>query len=64
MEQPDAADWERAARICREVAELPDRTSPDDNADFMLVTADELQPMLAEEFARLRAELIGPKVDG
>ena len=33
---------EIAALIVREVAELPDRTSPDDWPEAMLVTADEL----------------------
>lgn len=52
--KPNEDDWRRAAKICREVAELPDRTSPEEYADFMLVTGDELQLILAEEFARLR----------
>jgi hypothetical protein len=56
------ADLIRAAAICRDVAELPDRTSPDENADFMLVTADELQPMLAQAFADLRAALASPPI--
>ena len=56
MATPNEDDWKRAAKICREVAELPDRTSPDDNADFMLVTADELQSILAQEFAQLRED--------
>lgn len=51
---PNEDDWKRAAKICREVAELPDRTSPDDNADFMLVTAEELSSILAEAFAEIR----------
>ncbi len=29
-------------QIVRDVAELPDRTSPEDQPDMMLVTADEL----------------------
>lgn len=33
--------------IVREVAELPDRTSPEDRPDMMLVTADELRAILA-----------------
>lgn len=39
------------ARIVRRVAELPDRTSPDDWPDAMLVTADELATILSEELA-------------
>ena len=42
-------------RIIRAVAELPDRTSPDDQPEMMLVTADELA-------AILRAH--GPEVGG
>jgi hypothetical protein len=32
-----------AERVVRDVAELPDRTSPDDQPDMMLVTAEELK---------------------
>jgi hypothetical protein len=32
--------------VLREVAELPDRTSPDDEPDMMLVTADELKTII------------------
>lgn len=32
--------------VLREVAELPDRTSPEDEPDMMLVTADELRSIL------------------
>lgn len=32
--------------IIRDVAELPDRTSPEDQPDMMLVTADELEAIL------------------
>ncbi len=35
-----------AAKIVREVAELPDRTSPADAPDMMLVTADELRAIV------------------
>jgi hypothetical protein len=51
---PSNDDWARAALVCREVAELPDRTSPAENADFMLVTGDELQPIVAEALASVR----------
>ena len=59
MSKPDQTqttehDWKMAAILCRDVAELPDRTSPDDNADFMLVQPDELQPMIAEALAAER----------
>ncbi len=33
---------EIATQIVRDVAELPDRTSPEDQPDMMLVTSDEL----------------------
>lgn len=56
--QPTEDDWRRAALVCREVAELPDRTSPDDNADFMLVMGEELQPMVAQALADAREETV------
>lgn len=37
---------EIAALIVREVAELPDRTSPDDWPEAMIVTADELNEIV------------------
>lgn len=33
-------------KIIQDVAELPDRTSPDDQPDMMMVTADELLTIL------------------
>lgn len=42
-----SADAERVAdAVCLAVAELPDRTSPDDWPDAMLVTADELRQIV------------------
>lgn len=38
-------------RVLRRVAELPDRTSPDDWPEAMLVTHDELERILREELA-------------
>lgn len=38
-------------RVLQRVAELPDRTSPDDWPDAMLVTQDELRHILADELA-------------
>ncbi len=35
-----------ADRVAREVAELPDRTSPEDYPDAMLVTGDELRGII------------------
>ena len=37
-----------AAQICRDVAELPDRNSPEDWPEAMLVTHDELQAIVTE----------------
>ena len=34
--------------IIQQIAELPDRTSPEDQPDMMMVTADELRVILAE----------------
>lgn len=33
-------------KIIRDIAELPDRTSPDDHPDMMFVTAEELRLIL------------------
>jgi hypothetical protein len=52
--QPSVDDWERAALVCREVAELPDRTSADLTPDEMIVTGDELQPIVAAAIAEAR----------
>lgn len=52
--QPSVDDWKRAALVCREVAELPDRTSADLNPDEMIVTGDELQPIVAAAIAEAR----------
>lgn len=46
-----AADRRLRERIIQRVAELPDRTSPDDWPDAMLVTAEELLDILADELA-------------
>lgn len=48
------ADRDAAAEITETIAELPDRTSPEDWPDAMLVTADELVLILQEAFARHR----------
>lgn len=45
-----------ASQVVREVAELPDRSSPDDMPDMMMVTAQELHDIVAAvEAARIRA---------
>mgnify|MGYP000881337878 CR=1 FL=1 len=45
-----------AARIIQRVAELPDRNSPEDWPDAMLVTGEELQFIIGEEIAPLAEE--------
>lgn len=40
-----------ADRIIQDVAELPDRTSPEDQPDMMLVTADELRVIVETALA-------------
>lgn len=40
-------------RVVRRVAELPDRTSPQDCPEAMLVTADELRKIVGQESGRL-----------
>lgn len=45
-----------AAQICREVAELPDRNSPADWPEAMLVTHDELNRIVREAIAQMEAE--------
>ncbi len=41
--------------VLRDVAELPDRTSPDDEPDMMLVTADELKVILCTRLSEALA---------
>lgn len=59
MMKPNESDWERAALVCREVAELPDRTSADLSPDEMIVTGDELQPIVAAALAEARQRHAG-----
>lgn len=40
----------RVASAIRDVAELPDRTSPDDQPDMLFVSIDELQEILERHF--------------
>jgi len=46
LEPKDCTAMPLATAIIRDVAELPDRTSPNDQPDMMLVTADELRTIL------------------
>jgi hypothetical protein len=48
---------EITANICRDVAELQDRTSPAHWPEAMLVTADELTEIVTEHFKFLLSEL-------
>lgn len=41
--------------VLRDVAELPDRNSPDDEPDMMLVTADELKTILCNRLSEALA---------
>lgn len=51
MTQPTTETQALIDRIVQEVAELPDRTSPDDWPEAMLVTADELRAIVNEHIA-------------
>ena len=42
-----------AVAVCRDVAELPDRNSPEDWPEAMLVTANELEEIILSKFVRL-----------
>lgn len=47
--QPVAPSWRSAVQaIIRDVADLPDRTSPDDDPSIMLVSEDELSEILVK----------------
>lgn len=41
--------------VLRDVAELPDRTSPEDEPDMMLVTAEELKTILCTRLSEALA---------
>lgn len=57
MIEPDERDWEIAARACREIAELPDRIACEHmTSDDMIVTARELQPIIAAAAAEARRQ--------
>ncbi len=43
--------------VIRDVAELPDRTSPDDNPDTMLVTTRELRDILWQRLLEKPADI-------
>lgn len=46
--------------VIRDIAELPDRTSPPDAPDMMLVTAEELRAILTNRFMALGLKLAQP----
>ena len=55
---PTTHDEQVATQFCIDAAELPDRTSPDEYPDHLLITPEELTTMLLEAFAEVRAETI------
>lgn len=46
LDPKDCSATPLATAIIRDVAELPDRTSPEDQPEMMLVTAEELRAIL------------------
>jgi len=59
----DTEAMEAAQRIAQEVAELPDRTSPDDWPEAMLVTTDELIAIVARALLQQREAIIEEWLD-
>lgn len=60
-----------ASKIVNDVAELPDRTSPEDQPDMIMVTADELTVIVdryfqsqSAEIARLKGEVEWKDISG
>jgi len=52
FEQGKPSEFDRFVNsVLNDVAELPDRTSPDDEPDMMLVTAEELKVILCTRLA-------------
>lgn len=51
----------RAAKLVRDIAELPDRSSPEDWPEALLVTADELIPMLVAAFEEVAMAASPPR---
>lgn len=45
-----------AEKITRDVCELPDRTSPEDQPEMLLVTADELAAIVVQHVEAFLAE--------
>lgn len=45
-----------AQQVVQDVAELPDRTSPDDWPEAMLVTSEELRSIVSAALRRVQAE--------
>lgn len=65
MENKDKRAAAIAALIVRDVAEIPDRCSPDDQPEMMLVTSDELTDIVMRRLAaqNARAGLLGRAVE-
>ena len=61
MTQPDQSAL--ADLICRDVAELPDRTSPDDWPEAMLVTAEELHLIVTDHLTALASPTFAAGVE-
>jgi hypothetical protein len=56
FDQGKSSEFDRfIISVIGDVAELPDRTSPDDEPDMMLVTADELKTILCTRLAEALA---------
>jgi hypothetical protein len=52
FEQGKASEFDQFVNsVLNDVAELPDRTSPDDEPDMMLVTAEELGRIIRERLS-------------
>lgn len=56
FEQGKASEFDQFVNsVLNDVAELPDRTSPDDEPDMMLITAEELKTILCTRLAEALA---------
>ncbi|XUM25092.1 hypothetical protein ACRAVF_34055 (plasmid) [Bradyrhizobium oligotrophicum S58] len=52
FEQGKISEFDQfVSSVINDVAELPDRTSPDDEPDMMLVTAEELKTILCKRLS-------------
>lgn len=62
MLKPARREQSRAVKfvedVIRDVSELPDRTSPQDDSTMMLVSADELRSILIAQLRGLGVEVV------